>query len=142
MDLGMKGLLDFTGAAGEVDHHAVGIDVADREAVRLEPARDGIDVLLAHAVLLSLFRCGQPLAEVGRRFVGEGLDVLGELFFQVGGALQLKERNVEGEFVGDAAAIISGIGFKAGIADEGDQPVFIDWRRNEGVGSLGRAEND
>ncbi len=125
VDLGMEGFADFARRAGEVDHHAVGVNGIDGEAVRPKPACDGVDVLLRHTVLLSLFCRHDPVVEIGRALVGEAVDVLVELPLQLGRPLQLQQHVFHGEAVFHAAAVVFGVGFPPRAPDP-DQLAFVD----------------
>ncbi len=125
MDLRVESVADLSGGAGEIDHHPVGIDVSDGEVVRFEPFGNDVDIFLRKAVFFSLFGGRHPVAEVGRALNGKGLDVLVELKLQLGRALQLKQHVLERKLVGYAAKVVFRVGFKARVADEGDEPGFV-----------------
>ncbi len=125
VDLGVEGFADLPRRAGEVDHHAVGIDVNDGEAVRLKPNRDGVEVFLRQTVLLPLFCRQHPVVEVGRGLVGESVDELLKLLFQLGVAFQLKQHVRHGEVVRYQAAIVLVVGFGTRIAAQPDQVAFV-----------------
>ena len=87
VNLGVEGIANCGGGSGKVDDHAVRINVADRETLGLEPVGDGIDIRLCRTVFPALLGGRHPAAEVGRRFVGESLDVVRKGFLHFGSAL-------------------------------------------------------
>ena len=50
---GVKRAPHLAGIARKIDHHAAGIDRVNREAVRFQPAGDGLDIGLREAEVLA-----------------------------------------------------------------------------------------
>ena len=64
MDLGPESLAHLACGAGEIDHHAAGIDHVDPKTVFPEPGGDHVEVFLRRTEGLSEFLCGEPSVEV------------------------------------------------------------------------------
>ena len=126
MDLGVEGFADITRRAGEVDHHLIGVDVIDGEAVGPKPARDRVEILLRQSVHFSLLCRREPLAEIGRALVGEAVNILVQLLLELGRPLQLQQHVIQGEVVIHTATIIFSAGFRARVAAQPDPLAFID----------------
>ena len=74
--LGLEGAADVGRGAAESDKDAAGRDPVDVQALGLEPAGDGGDVLVGEAEALAHFGGGEPVVIVGRGgvlLVGEKL---------------------------------------------------------------------
>ncbi len=106
VDGGVQRGADAAGGAGEVDDQAAGGDLVDGEAAGGEPLGDLGDVVGGGTELLLKLRGREPLMEVGRGFAVELIDEEFELLFLLGGALELKQHVIEGEAVGDGAAVV------------------------------------
>ena len=104
----MEGLTDLACRTREVDHNAAGVDLVDAKAMRLEPAGDGVDIVLRDSESLSKFLGGQPVVEIGRFLVVLLVDQFVKLPFLLGRALEKEQNVIDIEIVGDSAAIILG----------------------------------
>ena len=56
VNFGVKGLADLRGSSGEIDYQSVLINAVHREAVRFEPALDGLAILQGKAEALAELR--------------------------------------------------------------------------------------
>jgi len=66
MNFRMEGLVHLPGRAREIDEDTARINHVHPEAVRFEPARDRVQILLRQAEPLAKLLCGEPVVEVGR----------------------------------------------------------------------------
>ena len=109
VNLGVEGLAHLARIAREINHHAVGIDPVDGEAVRLEPICDGGQVLWHQSVSRSELLRGQPMMVVRRFRVLEFIEVFFECLLLLGRASQLEPQMLHRKAVIDRAAIIGRI---------------------------------
>ena len=134
---GMEGRFNCGCGAGEVNHHAVGIDLVHGEAVGLEPAGDGGDVRRRGTVLLAKLLGGEPLVKVGRVGVVERGNIGGERRFALGRALQLQQHMVQREGRIDGAKIVGWIQRRgAKVAGELGEAGIVNFLRDDGIAQV------
>ena len=115
---------------GNVDHHAVGIDLVDGQAVVLKPAGDLVDIFLGDAEAAE-FLGRKPFVEVGRVAVVEFVDQLVEQLLLLRRALKLNENVIEERAVRDRAAVVRGVlCLRARVAGQLHHIAFVDRLRN------------
>jgi hypothetical protein len=109
MYLGLEGVADVGCRAAESDKNAAGRDPIDMQALGLEPARDGGNVLSGEAEAFAHFLWGEPVMVIGRGWVllaGEkllqGLFLLGRAGEYQGQLIQRKVRRNHADAVGGA----------------------------------------
>jgi hypothetical protein len=98
----------------------------NREPVRFQPSRDGIDILLGHAVVLGELAGRQPLVKVPRLAVVQLVDVLRQRRLPLGRPFQLQQHVVQWKVLRHNAPVVQGIRFRPGVPLQGGQPRFID----------------
>jgi len=133
-DVRLERFTHLGGGAGKIDEHAAGIDYVDREALRLKPSSDGVQVLLRYSVLLAELLCGDPLVEIGGARRVKFVDELFHRLLLLGGAVQQEQHVLHREVAGDGAAIIFKYGFRAGVAVKRDALFVVDILRHEDAG--------
>ncbi len=118
MNLGAESFADLSGLAGKIDHHAAGINHIDHEAVGLEPAGNGSQVLWCQAESLAEFLGADPVVIIRGAGRVQFIDKLVQRLFLFGGALQLQQHVLHRRIPGEHAEIVCGSGFGARIAGE------------------------
>ena len=111
MDLGVEGIPHLPGRARKIDYHAARVHRVHGEALRLQPGRYRVDIVLRRAELAAELRRGHPLVIVGRFAVVQLIDILagGQLLLRR--TLHLQQHMLHRKAVGHAALVILLVGF-------------------------------
>src|SRR5207244_8127751 len=105
----------------------------DLETVCLEPAREGVEVLIRYTESVSEFLRREPFVKVRGIGVVELFDQLLERLLLLGSAVQLEQNVLHQEIVRNRAVIILRLRFAAHVARKPDQIPFIDVLRDAGA---------
>src|SRR6516225_8266397 len=126
MNLGLKGLTHLGRRAGKIDEHPTGVHDVHLKAVRFQPARQSIKVLLRYAESGSEFLRGNPVVKVGR---ARGVQLVQELLkslLLLWRALELQEHVLEREAVGNPSTVVLEPRFRMRVAKKRDAFRFFD----------------
>ncbi|HKF43431.1 MAG TPA: hypothetical protein VKG01_10045 [Thermoanaerobaculia bacterium] len=125
VDLRPKSLSDLARVTGKVNDHTAGIDEVDMKTLRLEPARQGVEILLRDTESVSEFPRREPLVKVLGLGIVELLDELLKGLLLLGRAVQLEQHVLEARIVCNRAAIVSDLRFVARVACKRDEFFFV-----------------
>ena len=125
MDLRLKRFAHLPCCSGKINHHPAGVDHIHPKSVRLQPARNCVQVLLRHSKSLSEFLRGNPAVEIRRSFRLQLIEERLKSLLLLGSALQLKQHVLHGQALASGTPIVLDSGFGMRIAPQRDPLSFI-----------------
>jgi hypothetical protein len=131
MNFSVERIADLARGTREIDHHLVGIDLVDLEAMRSEPSLDGVEVFRSQSVPLTDLLRGQPVMVMRRLGVLEFIDVPVERLLLLGRPPQLEQHVIHREICGNGAAIVGCRRFRTSVALERDESVVANRRSDQ-----------